>query len=185
MTPKILVCGAVVLAMLAGRTMAQQAAPNRSHQRGQFMAKLLEKYDTDKDGKLSDTEKAAMKADLKANFAKGGQPGQGEGTKGRHAGMKGAAGEQAKGKRGGMKAQAGDQAGGKRGDFKAKRAELMAKLLAKYDTDKDGKLSDTEKAAMKADLKAKFAEGGKGMKGGRGGFGAKGGHKAHGAAPVE
>ena len=31
-------------------------------------------------------------------------------------------------------------------------------VLAKYDTDQDGKLSDTEKAAMKADLEAKRKE---------------------------
>lgn len=37
---------------------------------------------------------------------------------------------------------------------KAMREERKAKMLAKYDTDKNGELSDTEKDAMKADMEA-------------------------------
>jgi Ca2+-binding EF-hand superfamily protein len=41
---------------------------------------------------------------------------------------------------------------------KSKQPPLPPEVLAKYDTDGDGKLSDAEKAAMKADLEAKRKE---------------------------
>ena len=37
-----------------------------------------------------------------------------------------------------------------------KKAEMKAKFMEKFDADKDGKLSDAEKEAIKAEMKAKF-----------------------------
>ena len=36
------------------------------------------------------------------------------------------------------------------------KAEMKAKFMEKFDADKDGKLSDAEKEAVKAEMKAKF-----------------------------
>lgn len=90
-------------------------------------AKMMEKFDTDKDGKLSDTEKAARKEARKDAYE-----------------------------------EKGDKHDGKKhhskGHSKGHSPEMMmvghALVLEKYDTDKDGTLSDTEKAAKKADAQA-------------------------------
>ena len=37
--------------------------------------------------------------------------------------------------------------------FEARRAEMKAKFMEKFDADKDGKLSDAEKEAVKAEFK--------------------------------
>ena len=37
--------------------------------------------------------------------------------------------------------------------FEAKKAEMKAKFMEKFDTDKDGKISDDEKEAIKAEFK--------------------------------
>jgi hypothetical protein len=56
--------------------------------------------------------------------------------------------------------------------FEARKAEMKAKFMEKFDTDKDGKISDAEKAAIKAE----FAKRG-GKKGPK--FGKKGQRRAH------
>ena len=42
--------------------------------------------------------------------------------------------------------------------FEARQAEMKAKFMEKFDTDKDGKISDAEKEAIKAQFEAKKAE---------------------------
>lgn len=46
----------------------------------------------------------------------------------------------------------------------AEQKQVMTEMLAKYDTNKDGKLDKTEKAAMSQEDKDKMAKAGLGMK---------------------
>ena len=66
--------------------------------------------------------------------------------------------------------------------FEARQAEMKAKFMEKFDADKDGQLSDEEKAAAKAEFKKnapKFRK--HGRKGPR--FGKKGPRRPHGPRP--
>lgn len=109
-----------------------------------FEAKLLEKFDADKDGKLSDAEKENIKAD----FAKHAPKFHKHGPKGpRCCGPKG------------PRPQLTEE---QKAQFKAKFEARKAEMLAKFDADKDGKLSEEERKAArearKAEMKAKFME---------------------------
>jgi len=96
--------------------------PNRPN-RADFHKKMLEKYDADKDGQLSDAEKEAMKTDMEKRRAEGKNcPGVRDDRN--------------------PKAPHGER---------PNREEMREKMLEKYDADKDGQLSDAEKEAMKAD----------------------------------
>ena len=63
-----------ILAILAATLLALPAVQAQSedgqhgHQRGEVRQKILEKFDADKDGKLSDSERAAAKAACKTRF---------------------------------------------------------------------------------------------------------------------
>ncbi len=98
--------------------------PGRA-ERKDFHKKMLERFDADQDGQLSDAEKEAMKAEMKKNH-EGKRPGHG--TRGER---------DPKGPR------------GERGD----RPAMPAEMMDKFDADKDGQLSDAEKEAMKAEMK--------------------------------
>mgnify|MGYP003288862431 CR=1 FL=1 len=110
-----------------------------------FEAKLLEKFDADKDGKLSDAEKEAIKADFEKNapkFHKRGPKGP-RCCKCCH----------------GKRPELSEE---QKAEMKAKFEARKAEMLAKYDADKDGKLSCEERKAAhearKAEMKAKFME---------------------------
>ena len=101
--------------------------------KAEMKAKLMEKFDADKDGKISDAEKEAIKAE----FAKRG------GKKGPKFGKKGP-------RRPGC---------GKKGQrpqrpqlTEEQKAEMKAKFMENFDADKDGKISDAEKEAIKAEF---------------------------------
>ena len=97
-----------------------------------FEAKMLEKFDADKDGKLSDAEKEAIKAE----FAKRGPKGPRCGKKGPRRPHCGAPCPM-----------------GPRPELtEEQKAEMKAKFMEKFDTDKDGKISDAEKEAIKAEF---------------------------------
>ncbi len=108
-------------------------------------ARFMEKFDTDKDGQISDAEKEAIKAE----FGKCGPRRHGKcGRKGPH-----------HGKCCGPRPELSDeQKAAMKAKFEARRAEM----LAKFDADKDGKLScDERKAAREArhaERKARFME---------------------------
>ena len=89
-------------------------------------AKFMEKFDTDKDGQISDAEKEAIKAE----FAKRGPKGPKFGKKGPR-------------RPHGPRPQLTEE----------QKAEMKAKFMEKFDTDKDGKISDAEKEAIKAEFK--------------------------------
>ncbi len=116
---------------------------------------ILAKYDKDGDGKLNDEEKAALQADAKAMMeqkkaaflAKYDKDGDGKLSDEEKAAMK--ADFQAK------REQRHAEFAQKHPEIAAKMEQKKAAFLAKYDKDGDGKLSDEEKAAMKADFQAK------------------------------
>ena len=113
--------------------------------REDMQKKMLEKFDADKDGQLSDAEKEAIKAGMKGerpNF--GGKRGE-------------------KGKR--------PEFGGEKGE-RPSREDMQKKMLEKFDTDKDGQISDAEKEAMKAARPQRERGQGKGK--GRGNKGPRG-----------
>ncbi len=97
--------------------------PARPHRPGMHLpAEIMAKYDVNKDGKLDETERAALKADVdagKVTLPKHGPGGPGGGPGG---------------------------PGGPGG------RPVPPEVLAKYDVNKDGKLDATERAAMKADI---------------------------------
>lgn len=133
----------------------EMPAPRKG--RADMHKRMLEKFDTDKDGKLSEEEKAAMKAEFARRRAeRGGHAPRPEGV---HPGNRrrphserpemierfdadkdGQLNEQEKAA---MKAAMHP-------DHEARSEEFRRKLLERFDTDKDGQLSDAEKEAAKA-----------------------------------
>ena len=153
-TTKLIALGA----LLGSCTFAvAQDKPNRPQR--PIPAPVLEKFDTDKDGKLSDDEKKAMRDEMKAQQEK----------------RKAAALEKYD-KDGDGKLSEEERAAMK-ADMDAKRAAM----LEKYDADKDGKLSPSEiKTARDAGEEMLppimgRGPGGPGGKGGRPGPGGPGG----------
>jgi Ca2+-binding EF-hand superfamily protein len=59
----------IALALCASLAAGGVAAADGFHGGGAQRTEILQKYDTNKDGKLDDTEKAAMKADFQAKHA--------------------------------------------------------------------------------------------------------------------
>ena len=130
--------------------------------REDFHKKMLEKFDADKDGKLNDEERAAMKAEMEKMRAERGDRGP-KGPRGENGerGPKGPRGENGgrgpkgpRGERPGMPEnmeQFDTDKDGKLSDEerKAARAAMEQKMLEQFDTDKDGKLSDEERKAMR------------------------------------
>ena len=118
--------------------------------RKDFHKKMLERFDADQDGQLSDTEKEAMKAEMKKKH-EGKRPGHGK--RGEH-GPKGPRGE--RGDRPAMPAEMMDKfdadKDGQLSDEERQsvRAAMQKKMLEKFDADKDGQLSDAEREAAKA-----------------------------------
>lgn len=89
--------------------------------------RMMEKFDADKDGQLSESERAAAKAEMQARKATDLKDYDKDGN-----------GELSKAEREAM--------------FEAKRAERHAKILEKYDVDEDGVLSEEERATVREEL---------------------------------
>ncbi|OGK05261.1 MAG: hypothetical protein A2W80_07030 [Candidatus Riflebacteria bacterium GWC2_50_8] len=111
---------------------------------GKMPEEMLTKFDTDGDGSLSDTEKAAMQTAMKAEM---------------------------EAKKAEMLTKFDTDGDGSLSDTErqamqtARKADMQAKMLEKFDTDGDGTLSDTEKAAMEKNRPARGE--GKGPRGGQ------------------
>jgi Ca2+-binding EF-hand superfamily protein len=115
---------------MGGQRGQQQRAP-RTEQVDTTV--LITKYDTDGSGELSATELTVFLADQNNNQPEAGPRNRGEGQTG-------------------QKGQA---------DQKQNQNQRMSReeIIVKYDTDSDGKLSDTERAAMREDMrKSRAAE---------------------------
>ena len=107
----------------------------------EMKAKFMEKFDTNKDGQLSDEEKAAAKAEFKKNAPKFRKHGRHGKRCGKCCGKKAQRPQLTEEQKAEMKAK-----------FEARKAERKAKFMEKFDTDKDGKISDAEKEAIKAEF---------------------------------
>ena len=105
----------------------------------EMKAKFMEKFDTDKDGQISDAEKEAAKAE----FGKRGP---------RHHGKCGHKGPRHHGKCCGHKGPRPQLTEEQKAEMKAKFEAHKAKFMEKFDTDKDGQISDAEKEAIKAEF---------------------------------
>ena len=109
-----------------GRHMQDPRGQRHGMMNPEQQKQMLEKFDTDKDGKLSDEERKAMREEFMKNRLQRPQvPGQ-----------PGAQGPQ-------------DPRGQHRGMMDPERQKQM---LEKFDTDKDGKLSDEERKAMREEF---------------------------------
>jgi len=159
-----LFCGVVAGLMLAGLSvgslLAEDAKPERKGPPGggreAFMKQLLEKYDADKDGKLSDEERA------KAREAMSGKRGEGRPSKedilkkfdkdgdGKLSDdEKKAAMEAMRGQRGGPGEAAGRGKGGP-GEGRPSREEI----IKKFDKNGDGELNEEERKAAYEAMRA-------------------------------
>ena len=121
--------------------------------KAEMKAKFMEKFDADKDGQLSDAEKEAAKAEFKKHGPR------------HHGKCCGHKGPRHHGKCCGPKGPRPELTEEQKAEMKAKFEARKAKFMEKFDTDKDGQISDAEKEAIKAahearkaEMKAKFME---------------------------
>ena len=136
-----------------GKLSEDERKAAREARKAEMKAKFMEKFDTDKDGQLSDAEKEAAKAE----FGKRGP---------RHHGKRcGHKGPRHHGKCCGPMGPRPQLTEEQKAEMKAKFEARKAKFMEKFDTDKDGQISDAEKEAIKAahearkaEMKAKFME---------------------------
>ena len=126
-----------------GKLSCEERKAAHEARKAEMKAKFMEKFDTDKDGQISDAEKEAIKAE----FGKRGPR--------RHGKCCGPKGPRPHGPRPEL---TDEQKAEMKAKFEARRAEM----LARFDADKDGKLSCEERKAAhearKAEMKAKFME---------------------------
>lgn len=115
----------------ASREEWAKAHPEEAAKREAKRAEKLKKFDKDGDGKISKEERGEIKGSCKGDCKGEGKKGEGKKGKGHH-GKKGHHGQ-----------------GGP-----AMMVVGFELIMEKYDVDKDGKLSDSEKDSMKADAKA-------------------------------
>jgi len=127
------------------------------HKGKEHFKALLEKYDEDGDGELSDDEKkAAKEAWIQKMKDKIDTDGDGEVSDEEKKAFRD---KFSRGRRGGKKGgkeqllEKFDADGAKYEERKAKHEERKAEFLEKYDTDGDGELSDAEKGAFKEEQK--------------------------------
>ena len=136
-------------------------------QKAAFHAKMLEKFDTNKDGQLDDAEKEAMKAEfMKHHQGQPGKPGMHRPHGPRPEGRPAAAPAEPcncgcnEGKPCECKQHKHEGKPGMHGPrhpqhpqmTEEQKAAFRAKMLEKFDTNKDGQLDDAEKEAMKAEF---------------------------------
>lgn len=125
-------------------------APPAEPRAAAFRKHVLEKFDADKDGQLSETEREAAKAAIKEKGS----------------GLRAMAlvkfdadkdGQLSETEREALKAAIKARRAGKGGDEKAgvKNAERHQKMLEKFDADKDGQLNESERAKAREARKAR------------------------------
>lgn len=128
-----------ILAILAITALSLQAADGAAadgKHRGEFKQALLEKFDTDKDGKLSDSERAAAKAQAKERLQE----------------------QKAKFDTDGDGKLSDSERDAARAAFAARLKEKHPQLFAKIDSNGDGTLSREEAQAARERLRAHRGE---------------------------
>lgn len=113
-------------------------------QKAEFRARMLEKFDTNKDGQLDEQEKEAMRAAHRDH--RGQRPGCGKGP--RPEGKPGCGCP--KGPRPEGRPGCGCPKGPRPELTEEQKAECRARMLEKFDANKDGQLDEQEKEAMRA-----------------------------------
>ena len=150
-----LAIGTAVLAVCAFSSLAvadEKDAPKEKG--GALRQKLLEKYDTNGNGKIDPDEMEKARADRGKPDAKGGNPG-GEGLRDRMLKMfdKDGDGKLSDDEKAAAKEAMKNRAGGAGG------RPNMEELIKRFDKDGDGKLSDAEKAAAREAIKGRAKKG--------------------------
>lgn len=131
--------------------------------------KILEKFDTDGDGQISESERAVLRETMQEKGGrkrgsrmngKSGKMNQERSTKMQDKFDTDGDGELSEAERTAMRAKMQENGGRKQSGIKRRGAnpEQRAEILAKFDTDGDGELSDAERAALKAYAQTKKAE---------------------------
>ncbi len=125
---------------------------NKQARPGKGGKRFVEKYDTNKDGQLDDSEKQAMKDAFKARQAEA----EAKMAEGRQKFM-----EKFDANKDGKLDEQEKEAMkmGMKSDMEARRAEMQKKMLEKFDTNGDGQLDEQEKEAMKAKGRGPMGEG--------------------------
>ena len=137
---KLWTIGAAVLALVV---LAIQPAWGQRPNKEEREKKLLEKFDKDGDGKLSDEEKAAARKAMEAS---------------RRAEMLKKFDKDGDGKLSDEEKAAARKAMEERRGGKGAPTDRRAAMLKKFDKDGDGKLSDEEKAAARKAMEASRAK---------------------------
>lgn len=161
----------LVLAAIGACSMADAKPENGQKKdkgsKGLSREAVLEKYDTDGDGQLSDAELDALKADVSADREKratGGRGGEMRGERGRG----GPEGRERPSREemikkfdtdgDGVLSEAERAEARKQMPKDGRRGRRNRQMLEKYDTDGDGQLSEEERAAARADFEKRRAE---------------------------
>ena len=150
----------IAVAVALGLGSVAQADPPKDSERPsreEIKKRFMKKFDKNKDGKIDDKEKAAIRAE----FAKGrGHAGDREGH-GHHKGH-GHKKPEAKKCPADAKKKCPTEAKKKGGDAKSdwakRREEMKKKFMEKLDKNKDGKIDDKEKAAVREAYRQRAAE---------------------------
>lgn len=139
---------AVAVALSLG-SVAQADPPKDSERpsREEMKKRFMEKFDKNKDGKIDDKEKAAIRAE----FAKRrGHAGDREG----HGHHKGHEHKKPEAKKSEAKKKGGDA----KSDWGKRREEMKKKFMEKYDKNEDGEIDDKEKEAAREAFRQRASE---------------------------
>ncbi len=187
-TIRILSTAAIIAAAITASVLADDtASAGRRGPRGQGPgqrrpgppAEIVAKYDTNQDGKLDETERAALQADIEAGKITRPEGGRGPGAGPRRQGPPpeivaqydtNQDGKLDETERAALHAdiEAGKitrPEGGRGPGAGPRRQGPPPEVVAQYDTNQDGKLDETERAALHADIEAgkvTLPEGGRG-----------------------
>ena len=159
-----------LLMALIGAASLAQAEQGQGKGKGdgrKMPPEMMEKFDTDGDGQLNDTEKKAMRDEMMAKreemTEKFDTDGDGKLNEEERAAMFEATGKEAPQ---GRKGQGGPE--GKSGKGQRMSPEQREKMLEEFDADGDGKLNEAERATARETMEERHGErpeGGEGKKG--------------------
>lgn len=160
----------LVLAAMGACTMAEAQPEEGQGKKGKgpqgpSREEVLQKYDTDGDGQLSDAELEVLKNDRAAEREKRAAEGGGEEMRGGRGGPEGRGERPSREEM--IKKFDKDGDGELNEEERAEARKYMQKhgrkgrgkqMMEKYDTDGDGQLSEEERAAARADMEKRRAE---------------------------
>lgn len=154
----------LLLTLSPSRARAEDAAAKEPGRAKAFKARLLERFDANKDGQLDDAEKAEARKAFEGMRRRGGT----DGRRGRRPGARGHGGSKLAGA--GMRKMLEKfdadkdgrlneaERGEARAALEAAREKFRGAMLARYDTDRDGTIGEAERKTAKESLQQAAAE---------------------------